>query len=229
MWNNTSNGTFFPLENHYLHVFLCHWIFLGFVLIRSRPVYFSFWLPKKTPHPHYSAALTPAQRSISLQSPEGSKTLSNLASQEASTDFFLPEPPARQRHQGQTGRMGSMVGSAAARLAGIGTGSAKHKTFINERPCNWGRIDPAVNHLEGETCAQKGNPRLPKVRSTTSYKTPPLRLDGNGAMTYFIADRMGKPGFAQDTILITNKAKLCRPSLGQGWAFFGPGSVWGHP
>lgn len=96
MWKNLSNGAFFPFESNYLPVFLRHWIFLGFVLTQSRAVYFSFWPPKKTQTPtkhHYSAALTPARRSVSLESPEVSKTLSNPASREVSTDFSSQSHP----------------------------------------------------------------------------------------------------------------------------------------
>lgn len=135
------------------------------MLIQSGPVYFSFWPSEKKKTHRYSAALTPAQRSISLESPESSRTLTGVT--RGQRRFLLPEPPACRCHQGRrgrTGRDGRRCGSAAVRPAGVGTGSAKHKTFINERPGNRGRIDPAINHLEGETCAQKGNPRLPKVR-----------------------------------------------------------------
>lgn len=92
--------------------------------------------------------------------------------------------------RGQDGQDGQVAGPAEVQLTETHPGSAKHMSFDKERPCKWGRRDPAIKTTQREKPVPRKGTHSRPGWGTDTYK-PPLRLGGSGALTKALLTAQG--------------------------------------
>lgn len=150
---------------------------------------FLIWSKPLKPQ-HYSAALTPPKQ---VCHPEVSKTHCPGATG-SQHRFFLLKLPGCWCQECQAGWAAWQDPWGAADRNP--RGSAKHMSFVKERPCKWGRRDPAIKTTQIwiKPASRKGTHAHPR------WGTAPvnvLRLGGSGALTKALLTGTGRPGLAQ--------------------------------